>query len=183
MSQIMPVLPCHICSLIDSSKALPGVARRLKPAHALGSLRQGCSDHSTSHHSSSVLHQPRRHRAWTLVRASDRDEDDELLIEEELRSKRRKKKSNVNVVAPQVQQAYGLEPQTAEGQIETSYLLFLGLVFVFIILEGLFIATSGFLPEAADQFAQDVVYPSFSPTVGFFLLLSTAYGIWKSRQS
>ncbi len=58
------------------------------------------------------------------------------------RSKRRKKKSNVNVVAPQVQQAYGLEPQTAEGQIETSYLLFLGLVFVFIILEGLFIATS-----------------------------------------
>ena len=57
------------------------------------------------------------------------------------RSKRRKKK-NVNVVAPQVQQAYGLEPQTAQGQIETSYLLFLGLVFVFIILEGLFIATS-----------------------------------------
>ena len=130
------------------------------------------------------------------------------------RSKRRKKKSNVNVIAPQVQQAYGLEPQTAQGQLETSYLLFLGLVFVFIILEGLFIATTvsnhpshaqdtylhaqpnawektdssvgtvhdavqGFLPEAADQFAQDVVYPSFSPTVGFFLLLSTAYGIWK----
>ena len=41
----------------------------------------------------------------------------------------------------------------------------------------------GFLPEAADQFAQDVVYPSFSPTVGFFLLLSTAYGIWKVRAS
>ncbi len=58
------------------------------------------------------------------------------------RSKRRKKKSNVNVVAPQVQQAYGLEPQTAQGQLETSYLLFLGLVFVLIILEGLFIATS-----------------------------------------
>ena len=121
-------------------------------------------------------------------------------------------------MAPQVQQAYGLEPQTAQGQIETSYLLFLGFVFVVIILEGLFIAISvstashidpisgcyksccisgaeamvlhlhwhhhddtvqGFLPEAADQFAQDVVYPSFSPSVGFFLLLSTAYGIWK----
>lgn len=40
-------------------------------------------------------------------------------------------------------------------------------------------AVQGFLPEAADQFAQDVVYPSFSPTVGIFLLLSTAYGIWK----
>lgn len=58
------------------------------------------------------------------------------------RSKRRKKKSDVNVIAPQVQQAYGLEPQTAQGQLETSYLLFLGLVFVIIILEGLFIATS-----------------------------------------
>ena len=58
------------------------------------------------------------------------------------RSRRRKKKNKVNVVAPQVQQAYGLEPQTAEGQLETSYLLFLGLVFVIIILEGLFIATS-----------------------------------------
>ena len=40
-------------------------------------------------------------------------------------------------------------------------------------------SVQGFLPEAADQFAQGVVYPSFSPTVGFFLLLSTAYGIWK----
>ena len=58
------------------------------------------------------------------------------------RKRRRKKSSNVNVVAPQVQQAYGLEPQTAQGQLETSYLLFLGLVFVFIILEGLFIAIS-----------------------------------------
>ena len=135
------------------------------------------------------------------------------------RSKRRKKKSKVDVIAPQVEQAYGLEPQTAQGQLETSYLLFLALVFAIIILEGLFIATSvslifssidtllpapckaclrpvcsellgqgnrsnggcvqGFLPEAVDRFAQDVVYPSFSPTVGFFLLLSTAYGIWK----
>ena len=130
-----------------------------------------------------------------------------------------KKKSKVDVIAPQVEQAYGLEPQTAQGQLETSYLLVLALVFAIIILEGLFIATSvsltfssidtllpasckaclqpvcsellgqgnrfnsgcvqGFLPEAADRFAQDVVYPSFSPTVGFFLLLSTAYGIWK----
>ena len=58
------------------------------------------------------------------------------------RSKRRKKKGKVNVIAPQVQQAYGVEPQSAQGQLETSYLLFLTLVFVFIILEGLFIALS-----------------------------------------
>lgn len=37
----------------------------------------------------------------------------------------------------------------------------------------------GFLPESADQFARDVVYPAFSPSVGVFLALSTLYGIWK----
>ena len=37
----------------------------------------------------------------------------------------------------------------------------------------------GFLPEAADQFAQDVVYPAFSPTLAVFLVCSTAYGLWK----
>ena len=58
------------------------------------------------------------------------------------RSKRRKKKNKVDVIAPQVEQAYGLEPQTAQGQWETSYLLFLALVFAIIILEGLFIAIS-----------------------------------------
>ncbi|CAK0762827.1 hypothetical protein CVIRNUC_002996 [Coccomyxa viridis] len=118
-----------------------------------------------------------------LVARAGKDEGEgDLLIEEELRSKRRKKKGKVNVIAPQVQQAYGVEPQSAQGQLETSYLLFLTLVFVFIILEGLFIALSGFLPEAADQLAQNVVYPAFSPSVGFFLLLSSIYGIWKSRQ-
>ncbi|KAK9909318.1 hypothetical protein WJX75_000435 [Coccomyxa subellipsoidea] len=42
--------------------------------------------------------------------------------------------------------------------------------------------SKGFLPESADQFAQDVIYPAFSPTVGVFLALSSLYGIWKSRQ-
>ena len=37
----------------------------------------------------------------------------------------------------------------------------------------------GFLPESADQFAQDVVYPAFSPCVGIFLAFSAAYGVWK----
>lgn len=39
----------------------------------------------------------------------------------------------------------------------------------------------GFLSEAADQFAQDVVYPAFSPTVILFLLISSAYGLWKTK--
>ena len=41
----------------------------------------------------------------------------------------------------------------------------------------------GFLPESWDQFAQNVVYKTFSPTVGFFLACSAAYGVWKVRHA
>ena len=58
------------------------------------------------------------------------------------KSRRRKKKSKVNVVAPQVQQAYGDEPATLAGNLEASYLTLLGLVFLVIMLEGIFIAVS-----------------------------------------
>lgn len=37
----------------------------------------------------------------------------------------------------------------------------------------------GFLPEQLDQFAQDVVFPAFTPTLGLFLAISTGYGLWK----
>ena len=37
----------------------------------------------------------------------------------------------------------------------------------------------GFLSEGLDQFAQDVVYKTFSPTVGLFLACSAGYGLWK----
>lgn len=37
----------------------------------------------------------------------------------------------------------------------------------------------GFLSESLDQFAQDVVYKTFSPTVGLFLACSAGYGLWK----
>lgn len=35
------------------------------------------------------------------------------------------------------------------------------------------------MPQALDQFAQDVVLPAFTPTLGLFLAISTAYGLWK----
>ena len=37
----------------------------------------------------------------------------------------------------------------------------------------------GFLPEAADNFATNVVYPAFSPTLGVFLVISVIYGLAK----
>ena len=58
------------------------------------------------------------------------------------RSRRRSKKGKVDVVAPQVQKAYGQQPPTTEGVLEGYYLVFLALFFVVILAEGLFIALS-----------------------------------------
>lgn len=40
----------------------------------------------------------------------------------------------------------------------------------------------GFFPDAVDQFVQDYVIKAFSPTIGLFLLCSSGYGLWKTRQ-
>ena len=37
----------------------------------------------------------------------------------------------------------------------------------------------GFLPEAADNFVVDYIYPSFSYQMGIFFTCSTVYGLWK----
>ncbi len=41
------------------------------------------------------------------------------------------------------------------------------------------ISMQGFLPEAADNFAVNYVYPAFSPTLGVFLAISVVYGLLK----
>lgn len=35
------------------------------------------------------------------------------------------------------------------------------------------------MPDWLDQFAQDIVFPAFSPTLLLFLAISSAYGVWK----
>jgi hypothetical protein len=47
---------------------------------------------------------------------------------------------------------------------------------------GILICVQGFLPDAADQFVQDYVFKAFTPSILIFLLCSTLYGLWKSRQ-
>lgn len=37
------------------------------------------------------------------------------------------------------------------------------------------------MSESLDAFAQDVVFPAFTPTLGVFLAISTGYGLWKVR--
>jgi hypothetical protein len=87
-------------------------------------------------------------------------------------------------VAPAVAKAR----ETAAGggntadAIEVGYRRFLGAFFTLILLEGLALGGAGFLPDEADAWVASVLYPTFSPTVGLFLLASSIYGVWKAKQ-
>ena len=92
-------------------------------------------------------------------------------------------------------------------QTESAVLSFLGLLFAAILLEGLAVAGSGFLPDEGDTFVtarpavaclpdnsrelvayaqglractQERVLPAFTPTLGAFLVGSSLYGLWKT---
>ena len=67
----MQSLSCRVCSPVDTSRLLPGTARTSTPAYALGSRRQQCSEPPAGQHSSSALHQPRRHKGWTIARVGE----------------------------------------------------------------------------------------------------------------
>ncbi|KAL3684826.1 hypothetical protein R1sor_002848 [Riccia sorocarpa] len=64
-------------------------------------------------------------------------------------------------------------------QFETGIVLALAFIFSLIILEGVALAASGFLPEEWDEFLLKVIYPIFTPTVGVFLAGAAGYGVWK----
>ncbi|CAM6107259.1 unnamed protein product [Calypogeia fissa] len=66
-------------------------------------------------------------------------------------------------------------------QIETAVVASLAFLFAVIFLEGLVLAGSGFLPEEWDEFAANLVYPAFTPSVGVFLAIAASYGLWKTR--
>ncbi|KAK9854489.1 hypothetical protein WJX84_005132 [Apatococcus fuscideae] len=109
--------------------------------------------------------------------------DGDLSFERQLKS-RRNQPQRPRVNAPQVEALKGGGGSELEkmGKIEGRFVGGLALLFLVILLEGLFLAGSGFLPEQYDQFAQDVVFKTFTPSVGVLLAGSAAYGLWKSRQ-
>ena len=86
------------------------------------------------------------------------------------------------VVSATRDSVYGDQPPSQIQQVETTVVQGLGLLFLLILAEGIFLGASGFMSAEMDQLAQDVVYPLFTPTLGLFLAGSTAYGLWKTKE-
>lgn len=102
----------------------------------------------------------------------------------EERIKGRKKRSGkiepkVKVVSPVVDAVTGKAEPSPIGAAETTAVQILGVLFVIVLVEGLLLAASGFLPDEWDEFVAVNLYPSYSYTVLSFLGGSTLYGLFK----
>ncbi|KAG2484762.1 hypothetical protein HYH03_016416 [Edaphochlamys debaryana] len=104
-------------------------------------------------------------------------------LEARIKSRRKKdvgKEAKVKVSAPAVDVATGKTAAPVESEAEALYLSFLSVYFFGVIGGGLALAAAGFLPEEADAFIMDQIYPSYSGFTVGFLIASSLYGLFKT---
>ncbi|KAG2454549.1 hypothetical protein HYH02_000394 [Chlamydomonas schloesseri] len=118
--------------------------------------------------------------ASTSKSSSDGDAAALEALEARIKSRRKRVEPKVKVNAPAVDVATGKAPADAASELEQSYLGFLGVYFIWVLLLGLALAGAGFLPEEADIWIQDNLYPNYSWIVLGFLGLSSLYGLYKT---
>ncbi|GFH24922.1 uncharacterized protein HaLaN_22802, partial [Haematococcus lacustris] len=94
--------------------------------------------------------------------------------------KTKRTEAKVKVESAVVDAVTGKGPAPPTAKAETTYLSVMLFSFLLILLEGLVLAGSGFLPEAADVFVEQVLYPSFSPQV--IQMCSIMYSRWRLRK-
>lgn len=160
------------------------LTRSLKYSHVDIQRKQTCLQPTLTGHRGAQLRFVITNAVKSETKGKPESGDNDSPFEQSLKSRRKKqKKPSVQDLQPDsIPSPPKLNSMPAEDRLESSAVLLLISLFVAIIGQGLFLAVSGFLPESWDQFAQNVVYKTFSPTVGFFLACSAAYGVWKSKQ-
>lgn len=118
--------------------------------------------------------------------SSSPNEGNRIAFEPKKRRKSGKKNKNdskLNEGAGSRRERGSVATQGIETQPwEPVYVQALAAYFTLLILDGIVIAGSSFLPEFVDDFAVSVLYPSYSGLIGLFFALSAGYGAFKYIQ-
>lgn len=167
------------CMMLSGCYVCPAIAcqseNRSKTTHFIRRERLRATPSSRPH----LLVQAVQQNDRKSNAEADDDDDNFVLAEVELKARRNRKRKKLPQSGSGKPEA--LKPETiASGRTETFVLQSLALGFCFILLQGVSLAASGFLPQAADDFIVGYIYPSFSYQLGFFFTCSTAYGLWKT---